>query len=337
MTTGAYNDLVNLVEMELQEMNLSIPAQMVQSGIFNEVSKPDNTGKYMRFEEFSTQEYAAIKPELNPAHQFSTVLGYAIDATLSRYGENVIYSYEAKNYDKYETAMYVVNAAIRSMTNRFDLDLQHRLTFGESTTYVNRDGMTVNIAVGDGKALFASDHTLLASPNTFSNIIPGNPRFSRGALEGATNAWNANTVNQFGEKVGRPFNVIYSTDEATTCNAIRELLFSTGTTNPGQNEGVINPYKDQELRHVKLSRMNTDAAGASDSTKDYMWGMIRTGRLDGWQAQYAINEAARLEKEEGALRYDTDIDAYIWPVRMGTFNCILSGQFCFGSNGTGVA
>ena len=147
--------------------------------------------------------------------------------------------------------------------------------------------------------------------------------------------WNENTVNHFGQKLGRKANVIWSTDEPTTCNAIRELLFSTSSVLTGVNSGVTNVYKNN-MEHVQLSRVNVDANGIPDSTKDYYWGIVYKGRK-GWQAKYAINEPARMMKLAPSNHYDVNTDTYIWPVRMGYFITILSGQFFAGSKGNGDA
>ena len=67
--------------------------------------------------------------------------------------------------------------------NTMDLDLAHRLTFAWATSYVDKDGNTITIDLGDDLSMINASHTLTGSTTTFSNQITGNPQFSKGALE----------------------------------------------------------------------------------------------------------------------------------------------------------
>lgn len=334
ITTTAYQDLYSLVELTLQEVSMNIEPEAVRAGIFQLESKPNHTGKFMRFEEFSTEQYAHGKAEGQSAHKFRSTTGYAIDVELQKAAENVLISEEGKDYDKYETLSMVVEAALESMMNRLDLDLQQRITFAHATSYVDMDGNTVDTTVGDGLALASASHTLLQSALTYRNTLAGNPQFSRGALEAIMKQWNENTLNHFGQKVSKKPNTIFSTDDPTTCSAIRELLNSTASVT-SSNSGVTNVYKD-EMKHVKLSRVATDAQGANDTTKAKYWGVLRAGR-DGWQAKYAINKAPYMLPMGEIASLDADTDEYVFPVRMRYGIGVLSGSLLAISKGDGTA
>ena len=111
-----------------------------------------------------------------------------------------------------------------------ELDLSHRITFGTATSYVDMDGVTVDLTVGDGLSLFNAAHTVRGSATTYRNILSGNPAFSKSSLEGMEKLVVEETINQFGEKMAMPFDIIFSTDDPNTVNTIRTELNSTSST-----------------------------------------------------------------------------------------------------------
>lgn len=332
--TTAYQDLFNLVELELEQTDYGMEDEMRRSGMFISKAKPNHTGKFMRFEEFEGQQYASKKGEAANASKYNTQIGYSIDVELVRYAENIELSYEYINYDKYDTLSKTTQSALKSLIRGFDLDLQHRVGFATATSYTDRDGNTVNITVGDGLALASTVHTVRGSATTFRNRLANNPQVSRGALEAIEKMWVENTIDQFGTKVARKADVIWSTDDPNTVNTIRELLQSTAEIS-APNAGVTNVYKGK-YRHVILSRVATDATGAADSTKAKYWGICATG-MDGWQAYYCVNEEPHLMKLDQSNHYNVDTDVYKFPLRMGAGNAILSGRFFAISTGDGAA
>jgi hypothetical protein len=334
MTTSAYQDLVNLLEITMIKTDFSLESVARNSGMFIQKSKPDNTGKYIRFEEFEGEQYASIKPEGESASIYKTQIGYAIDAEIVRLAKNVEYTYEAQHQDKYDTIAFSTESALKSLVSRFDLDLQHRVSFASATSYTNKDGQTVNIAVGDGLALASTAHTVRGSATTFRNVLANNPQASRGSLEAMEKMWVENTINQFGEKVGKPANAIWSTDDPNTVNTIRELMQATAEVS-APNAGVPNVYR-AKYKHVVLPRVATTAAGLADSTKAKYWGLCATG-IDGWQAFYAVNEEPHVMALDQSNHYDVRTDIYSFPVRMGYAIAVLSGRFFTISYGDGTA
>lgn len=334
MTTSAYEDLVNLLEITMQKTDYSLENEARNSGLFIQKSKPNNTGKFIRFEEFEGEQYASLKPEGENASIYKTQIGYAIDAEIQRYAKNVEYTYEMQTQDKYDTVAFSTQSALKSMAARMDLDLQHRIGFASATAYTNKDGISQSIVVGDGLALASTAHTVRGSATTFRNILANNPQLSRGALEAMEKMWVENTINQFGEKVGKPANTLWTTDDPNTVNTARELLQSTAEVS-APNAGVTNVYK-AKYKHVMLSRVATTAAGLADSTKAKYWGLCATGP-DGWQAFYAVSEEPHVMALDQSNHYDVRSDIYSFPVRIGYAIAVLSGRFFAISYGTGAA
>src|SRR5262249_48698870 len=134
--------------------------------------------------------------------------------------------------------------------------------------------------------LFSTAHTLKGTSATFRNILANNPQFSRGALENMEAQIIANTLNQFGEKVTIPFDIIFTSDDPNTINTVREFLKSTASVEPGVNASVTNVYQGK-YRHVILPRLATDNLGQPDATKTKYWGlassMFSTAHLGVWE------------------------------------------------------
>lgn len=334
MTTTAYNDMVNLIDLELQKSTAELPLEAVSSGLFIKKAKPNKTGDSIRFEEFEAEQYASKKGQGAPASKFKTQVGYSITVELQRTAENVEFTYEMENWDKYDTVRFAVSEAIKSHNRRLDLDLQHRIGFAFSTSYVDMDGETVDLTVGDGLALASTVHTLKASATTYRNTVPNHPQFSPGALEIAEKTWVENTYNHFGQKLGLKADTIGSTDDPSTCRAIMKELESTAYVE-ATNAGVVNPSKGM-YRHIKFSRLATDANGATDTTKAKYWFLAATG-INGFQAYYAINEAPHMMLLDQSNHYDVDTDIYKFPTRMGYAIGILSGKGIMISKGNGDA
>ena len=336
-TTTAYNDLVNLIDLTIVDDNSSLKNEARMSGIFISHNHPDGTGDTQRFEEFDVELYAKAKNQASNASTFRSQIGYSIDALIKRKGFNVEYSYEFKHYTKsqYEIVGKLTRGALEAEENRMDLDLQHILSFAASTSYVNMDGETVSLAVGDTLALGSTVHTLRSSATTYRSRMANNPQYSTSALELMMQSYSENGFNNFGQKKFRKATHIFSTDNQVVINAIRRDLHSTaGVTEI--NSGVSNELKNV-LQHVVLSKIATDANGNVDTTKRNYWGILCAGQ-EGFQAYYALNEAAhRDDTVDGASTYDVQKDVWSIPFRIGYSIAVLSGRYFMYSSGDGTA
>jgi len=156
------------------------------------------------------------------------------------------------------------------------------------------DGETVVTSVGDALALVDTAHTLKFSASTYSNRVPGDPLFSRGALEGAELITTTNILSNFGERRVMNFNTIVTGDDPNTVNNVKQFLNSVSDVDQN-NSGVTNVYKGK-YRHVALPYLATTATGSPDSAKRRWWFLMATGMgTDGSQAYIGEWEAPHLK------------------------------------------
>lgn len=267
-----YPDFVRNADILWMKGADSVPQYMRNSGIVKEIPIPYNTGNTREFSELEIEEYASRKGESEQARRAKVQQGYTKIGRLYRVAKDIGISFEDRTQGKYPEIERRLTNLGRLAINRLDLDLAHRLTFGTATSYVDMDGETVDISVGDTLALFSTAHTLRGSSTTFRNRLAGNPAFSQGALEAMITMAQSNSYNQFGQKMASfTHDVIWTTENQTVINTVNTLLRSTAAVN-GQNSGVINVYQNA-FRHVAFPRVATTNVGAPDTTKAGYWGV----------------------------------------------------------------
>ena len=292
-STLQFSDFVRLAPIIFEKGKQLLPLEARNSGLFRVTPIPLNTGNTREFSDsVDTGQYARRKAEGEQAVHARIKQGHKKIMYYGRVGLDLTITHEAMTLNKYpEIVRELTNLGIH-VANRIELDLQHRLGFGASTTMTNMDGETVDLTLGDGFQLFYSAHTLTGSSVTYRNRLAGDPQFSRGALEGMERLQNEETLTNFGEKaVGATFDILWYADDPTQENAILEHLRSTASVEPGANQGVINPYRGK-YRPVKLSRIATDKDGLVDSTKRKFWGtassMLCQAHLGIWEEGYLL-------------------------------------------------
>lgn len=257
-----------------------------ESGMFRIENIADHTGNTKEYSEIDLEEYADDKAEGDQAARARVQQGYSKIGTLYRVAKDIGITYEMRHYNKYTEVVTRLTNLGKLPANRMELDLQHRITFATATSYTNRSGAVIDTTVGDTLALASTAHTVRGSSTTFRNRLANNPIFSRGAMEGMEQMIKENSINQFGEKITIPYDIIWTTDDQNTINTVREFLKSTSS--PDQNNsGVVNVYQGK-YKHVILDKVATTALGAVDSTKAKYWGLASTQNS---QAFLGINEA----------------------------------------------
>tara|TARA_Y100000310_G_C20620598_1_gene783067 strand:+ start:547 stop:1560 length:1014 start_codon:yes stop_codon:yes gene_type:complete len=311
----------------------SLPQFARNSGLFKTVDMANNTGDTRQFEEIDLEEYASIKNESDQAALARVQQGYTKTLELDRFGFDQTISYEMRTRNKYpEVIQRLTNLAV-TVTNKLDLDLSHRITFGTATSYSDKDGRTVSITVGDGLALFSTAHTLRGSASTYRNILANNPQVSKGALEAMEKMRVENTLNQFGEKMAVEADLLYTTDDPNTCNTVRELLQSTAEVS-APNSGVVNVYS-AKYRHIKLPRLATDANGNVDSSKEKYWGLASSSDSTGY---LGISEAPHLNAPmAGYNSEDVSTEDWTYTARTGYGIAIVGARWISLSKGNGDA
>lgn len=244
----------------------SLVSMMRKSGIVVENPMPMHTGDTRRFgERLHMTQYASKRDEGSASSLASVQYGYEKDLTIYTISLAVSITERMRSAGKNQEILDKITKLVNICPETIDLDLTHRLTFATATTYTDRDGDSINIAVGDTLALLSAVHTLTGSSTTYSNIISGNPQFSKGTLENAEKLFAEETFDNLGIKMAMKGKVIITTDDPNTNNAVRELLGASADIT-SSNSGTINVYKNG-YKHVSLPRLATTAAGAVDSTK----------------------------------------------------------------------
>jgi hypothetical protein len=312
---------------------MSVPESMKQSGLVKEVPIGANTGNTREFSEIDLEEYASRKDESDQAARASVQQGYSKTMTQYRVAKDIGISYEMRSQNKYPEVTARLTGLGRLATNRMDLDLSHRITFGTATSYTDMDGVSVSIDTGDDLQLFYSAHTLRGSSTTYRNRLANNPRLSKGALESIERLAVEETYNQFGEKMTMPFDIMWTTDDPNTVNTAKEYLQSTADIE-GSHSGIVNVYASK-YRHVILPRVATDANGAPDSTKRYYWGIassLYTSFYLGMWENPRLKTPANLNAGE-----EFSTDDWNFGVRAGYGITICGARWIKMSSGDGAA
>lgn len=326
------SDFTKLAKVIWQKGYDSVPQVMRNSGLFQSTPVSMSSGNTREFSEIDGQEYARFKGESDQAVRAAVQQGYSKTMTMKRVALDIGISYEMRTQNKYPEVTRRLENLGTQVSNRLDLDLAHRVTFALSTSYTDMDGRTVDVTVGDTLALGSAVHTLRGTATTYSNIVSGNPRLSKGALEAAERLVVEQTLNQFGEKMTMSFDILWTTDDPNTVNTAKEYLQSSADVE-GANSGVKNVYMSK-YRHVVLPRVATDAAGAVDSTKRYYWGLASSGMSTAYLGMW--EEPHLKSTTEGSNADDFASDDWNFGARGGYGIAIVSAAWFKISSGLGV-
>jgi len=271
------------------------------SGIFRIDNIADHTGNTKEYSEIDLEEYATIKGEGDQSARARVQQGYSKIGTLYRVSMDIGITYEMRHFNKYVEVVARLQNLGALAAKRIELDLSHRLTFATATSYTSKEGATIDTTVGDTLALASTAHTVRGSSTTFRNRLANNPLFSKGALEGMEQMIIENSINQFGEKTTIPYDIIWTTEDANTCNTVKEYLKSTASPD-ALNNGVVNVYQGK-YRHVILPLVATTATGANDSTKAKYWGLASSTNS---QAFLGINQEPQMKPVNGNIDFATE-------------------------------
>lgn len=314
--------------------------QMVDSPVkdaFMEFPIEDHTGDTRKFDEIDVETYADEKPEGAPAVNANVVKGYEKVMTLTRFAKQISITHEMRVYNKYEAVKSRLISLMHMCPKRMELDLTHRLTFADATSYVNRDGSTVDTTVGDGLAVISSVHTLTGSALTYSNVVPANPQFSRGGLAAAERIANNNILSNMGERRTMNFNTIITGDDPDVVNEVKILLESMGDATYN-NASVKNVYKDK-YKHLIVPQLASTATGALDDTKRRRWFLaaLNGDASNSWQAYISIKEQPTLKTPAPGNNLENgETDDWIYGTR-GTWGIVVvTGRGIIMSTGNGA-
>ena len=333
LNTISLSDFTKLAGVIFEKAKEAVPAVARNSGLFVVESVPENSGETRDYTEIDLELYAEAKAQGDQAARAKVQQGYNKEATVKRFAKDIGITFEMRRFNKYPDVVRRLTNLGMMADQRLELDLQHRIGFGTATTYTNKEGQVIDISVGDTLALYSTVHTLRGTTATYRNRLANNPQLSRGALEGMELLVVENTLNQMGEKVTMPFDVLWTTDDPNTVNTALEYLKSVAAPDYA-NSGVTNVYQ-AKYKHVKLNLVATTAAGAVDTTKRRYWGLASSMASD---AHLGIWEAAHL-KSPADLNAGEDFatDDWNFGVRCGYGIAIVSGAWIKFSSGDATA
>lgn len=331
LNTISFPDLVRNAEILFEKGFEEVPQAVRGSGLFRVMPIPHNTGDTREFSEVDIQEFAKLKKEGDKAERVDVTQGYTKIAKLKRVAGDIGITQEMRIYNKYgDVVEYLTNLG-RLGAQRMELDATHRLTFAHAASYVDMDGETRDLTVGDGASLAYTAHPLKASPVTFSNVVTGNPALSKAGIQAAELLVVNQTFNHFGEKKAMTFDILFTTDDPETVDTAREYLLSTASLADNKNAGVINVYQGK-YRLVVLPWLSTDANGSYDATKAKFWGIASSRHTT---AYLGISEEPYLKSpsENGAA--DFNRDTWDFGTRAGYFVTVVSAPWVKISKGDG--
>jgi hypothetical protein len=323
LSTITFPELTDLVNRNFVSVGGMIIPMAKQLFITETVGA--NEGELKLLQEYDTTTYAKAKGQGVDAKKASFGIGYYITVRAKRIGIESEITWEMRRFNKKQEVMAAITSLPYFCPQRVELDLTHRLTFAAATSYVDMDGNTVDLTVGDTQALASAVHTLKFSTLTYSNLVTGNPLFSKGALEAAEVLTTTDILSNFGEKRVMDFNTIVTGNNPTICNAVKQFLRSV-SDNTQNNAGVVNVNQDK-YRHLILPQYATTATGAIDNTKKNHWALVAAGAgLRGWQAYYVEWEAMSLIPSTVGNGTDVHKDVWYYNVRQ-TYNIgVVSGR-----------
>ena len=334
LNTITLSDFTKLAKVIWLKAKDSVPKIVRGSGIFKIVPIPSNSGETRNFDDIDLNEYASVKGQSDQASRAGLTQGYDKTMTVYRVAQDIGISYEMRKFNKYPEVVARLTSLGRLADNRQDLDLSHRITFATAVSYTDMDGRTVATTTGDGFALAYSAHRVSAdNSKTYRNILANNPKLSDGSLESMERQVVENTINNIGEKMTMPFDILFTTDEPTAVNMAKKLLKSTSAVD-GLNEGVVN-VNQSKYRHVILPRVATDKDGAVDTDKRYYWGLASSSYSS---AYLGIWEEAHLKTPSNLnAGEEFSTDDWNYGVRAGYGIEIVSGRWISFSKGDGAA
>jgi len=303
------------------------------SGLFVEEAIPANSGENRDYQEIDLELYASNKSQGDQAARARVQLGYNKVVTVKRVAKDIGITYEMRRFNKYPDVVRRITNLAQMPLNRLELDLSHRIGFGTATSYTDKDGAVVDLTTGSSQSLFNTALTLTGSSSTYRNRLAGNPALSKGALEGMERLVTEETLNNFGEKIAAPFNILWTTDDPAQCNVALEYLNSVAAPDFA-NSGVSNVYK-AKYKHVKLPLVPTSADGSVDNTKRRYWGLasssISDAHLGMWESPHLKSPSDLNAGEEFST------DDWNFGVRAGYGIGIVTGRWIRFSSGDAAA
>lgn len=195
-------------------------------------------------------------------------------------GGEIKITWNMRRYAKYNEINRAITGMARSAAKRMEVDMTHRLTFANSTSYTDLDGDSIATTVGDGLALLSTVHTVPGSATTFRNRVANNPILSKGGLEAAEKLFATQMIDTNGELTFQEPTHLVITNDPNTVNTANEYLKSYADPTAA-HAGVTNVYEGKYTL-VILPYLATTAAAALDTTKSKYWFLMNSNHKDAY-------------------------------------------------------
>jgi len=270
ISTTQWNDLVKNAKVQWREGYGSVLVRA--RSLYDIYGVNEETSEHSQIDKpgFAKRKNQGSKYKIGSPKQ-----GYSLTLSQTRIGLMDEVTWEMRKFDKYRQIMKMVRGLGESTAQRMELDATHQLTFGMSAaSYTNMDGETISTTTGDGQNLFDTDHTITGGSGTYSNLIT--TQFGRAGLE-AAEAKIPTWVNNNGQKIVTKMDTIFSTDEPSLVNAIKEFLGSEKA--PDVADNAMNVYKNR-YTHLELPYLATDNLGARNTAIVNYWGLWNKSHTD---------------------------------------------------------
>jgi hypothetical protein len=241
------------------------------------IFKMTNTGtKTSEHDSYSMDGFAKLTAENANYEQIDPVKGDNLILTQRKMTAEREVTKEAGMYDQYDIMQVGRSAQHVGMTlaKRIELDLQKQIGEGFGTSYTDIDGTTISTTSADGLAIFSALHTVNGSADTYSNL--GTAAFGQTGLEELEELF-VGFLNHSGELVDRVPTAIFTTDNPTVVNLVRE--YNKGMNHIQDSNRGINVYQNR-YDHVVMKYLDTDSNGQKDASKKNHWGLVDLSNND---------------------------------------------------------
>lgn len=319
--------LGDLIDRKFEKALMEVPQVFKNSSIVVKEPMSFNMWVYKRFaERITTDTYSNKRAEGADSKVSKVQYGYEKDLQIQARTKQISITKLMRDAGKNREMKDLISILVNTIPNGIELDLTHRLTFAWSTSYVDRDGETVDTTTGDGLALINATHTLTGSATTYSNQIPSNPAFSKAALTAAEKLVIEETYDNMWVKKTLNFNTIITTDDPDTNNVVKELLNATADVSTS-NSGTFNVYKSSYV-HLRLPLIATDNKGWVDTSKRKYWFLAASEASD---LYYSELNAPYIVKPEDSNGKDVSSENWTY-VAGGSYGiAAVSGKWIKGS------
>lgn len=273
MTTPAVNDLVR--KSFVQEAFR--PAGDVRKVFHKETA--DWSSDTKRVHEIDRERFAERKVEGQASARRGIAQGYYKDIKRSTISITRVVSGEAYKALTAHNLSNLASGTGTDVVDKIELDMRNFLGYGNAASYTDNGGFTIDTTVGDGNPLFYNAHTLKNSSSTYSNILSGAPALSDTSLDSASDYFNYNVMDNYGQRITMKPNTIITSNKATMVNRVTRIFGSMspekieGAANA--NSGIVNTYRNK-WQHLVIE-FDVNALNQTDATKSFNWYVAALG------------------------------------------------------------